>query len=111
VARPSRVCLEPGCAALVASGRCPTHSQQHRRLVNISALHGLYRTARWRRLRAQKLNEDPFCVDCQAEGITRVWDELDHEVPHRGDLELFWDETNLRGRCAEHHTVKTRRGL
>ena len=32
----------------------------------------------------------------------------DHIVPHRGDMRLFWDESNWQPLCKRHHDVKTR---
>jgi 5-methylcytosine-specific restriction protein A len=105
-----RVCIEAGCSTLTQSTRCPEHERQRRTVANVANLHGLYRTKRWQDLREQKMRENPFCCDCEAQGVKRVWDELDHQQPHCGDLVLFWDPENLRGRCREHHGMKTRRG-
>jgi 5-methylcytosine-specific restriction protein A len=69
-----------------------------------------YRTARWARIRAQKMRENPLCVECEQEGILEPWTDLDHVVPHRSNPALFWDYTNLRGLCHRHHSAKTRRG-
>lgn len=94
----------------MASGRCALHKRDREdRRPNID-IRRLYRTARWARMREQKKDEAPFCVDCEAEGKLTVWTELDHQVPHRGDLDIFWDYENLRGRCREHHQAKTARG-
>lgn len=111
VVRAGRFCTEPGCGVVVNTGRCPEHDVRHRKRVNAGDLHHLYRTARWRRLREQKRRENPFCVDCQADGgFLTVWVDLDHQQPHRGSVEAFWREDNLVGRCKHHHTLKTRRG-
>jgi 5-methylcytosine-specific restriction protein A len=63
--------------------------------------------ARWRRARKAYLAEHPFCVDCQAEHVVTLATAVDHEVPHRGDETLFWDESNWRSRCKMHHDRKT----
>ena len=34
---------------------------------------------------------------------------VDHVVPHRGDPELFWDETNWPPACKPCHDAKTAR--
>lgn len=115
VTAPLRFCAEPGCPEKVTKGRCRTHErskrEQKREEDPSARLYGLYRTARWRRLRASKLLEDPFCAHCRTEGRRRPWDELDHVIPHKGDLQLFWDEGNLQGLCRKHHNAKTRQGL
>lgn len=33
--------------------------------------------------------------------------EVDHIKPHRGDMVLFWDESNWQGLCRSHHSRKT----
>jgi 5-methylcytosine-specific restriction protein A len=56
------------------------------------------------------LDQNPLCVECQREQRVRVATVVDHIVPHRGDLERFYDVTNLQGLCAMHHSAKTGRG-
>lgn len=105
-----RTCLEPRCPVLVLRGRCPVHRQiRERERPNLVA-RKLYHTARWKALKDQKRLDNPLCVDCQADGRTEPWTALDHIVPHRGDLDLFWDYSNLQGLCDAHHSAKTRRG-
>ncbi len=107
-----RACSQPGCPSLVARGRCTAHRRDQERYRPNVDVRRLYRSVRWQRdYRDRKKNEAPFCVDCEAEGRLVVWDELDHIVPHRGDLTLFWDYSNVAGRCRMHHQQKTNRGL
>ncbi|MGE0363355.1 MAG: HNH endonuclease [Vicinamibacterales bacterium] len=70
-----------------------------------------YRTARWLRLRARVLAEEPFCPECAAAGrpVTDTTD-VDHTTPHRGNPALFWDRRNLRALCHACHSRKTQRG-
>ena len=62
---------------------------------------------RWRRYRAGYLRAHPLCVMCEAEGRTVLAVEVDHKVPHRGDMRLFWDRDNHQGLCKPHHSRKT----
>lgn len=32
---------------------------------------------------------------------------VDHIIPHRGDMKLFWDEDNWQSLCKHCHDVKT----
>jgi len=64
-----------------------------------SALYG----RRWRNARLEHLTQHPFCVFCEQQGMTRQATELDHIIPHKGNLELFWDESNWQGLCHDHH--------
>ena len=43
---------------------------------------------------AAYLERHPLCVACRAEGRLEPATVVDHVVPHRGDLVLFWDERN-----------------
>ena len=52
-----------------------------------------------------------LCVSCQAEGKLTAATVVDHIIPHRGDMKLFWDESNWQPLCKEHHDQKTGRGL
>lgn len=56
------------------------------------------RRERWMRLR-------PLCVKCEARGIVRQWDQLDHIVPlFKGGSD---DDGNLQGLCTPCHAEKT----
>lgn len=63
----------------------------------------LYTHRRWRNLRARHLAKHPLCIMCLAENRTTVATIVDHTIPHRGDMTLFWDRNNLQSLCAEHH--------
>jgi len=62
---------------------------------------------RWRQASKAYLREHPLCVECLKGGDLKPAVIVDHIVPHRGDEELFWDETNWQGLCKRHHDVKT----
>lgn len=82
------------------------------RLAN-DVLRPLYSLARWARLRVRVLLRDPLCLVCGNHASSIV----DHVIPahryaaeHNGDIEAFYDETNLQGLCKVCHDAKTRRG-
>ncbi|MFP5078640.1 HNH endonuclease [Rhizobium sp. YIM 134829] len=70
----------------------------------------LYNTARWKRLRIATFTRDLFtCRLCSSvEGDTSKL-VCDHVIPHKGDLELFWDETNLQTLCKTCHDREKQR--
>lgn len=108
--RPLRVCAERGCHELVSIGRCPVHAKvvrahEQRFCSGPGANYG----RRWKKLRRMFLDRHSLCIDCQAEGRTRLADEVDHVIPHRGDVALFWDQSNWAPRCKSHHSAKTAR--
>ena len=69
-----------------------------------------YQTRQWKERRLAFLQEHPFCVDCIKEERPlhlSTANTVDHIVPHRGDEQLFWDESNWQPMCGEHHSRKT----
>ena len=67
------------------------HAKQYRKL---------YGTKRWRALRQKILTSDPYCRMPTCHKIASV---VDHIIPHRGDLTLFYDEDNLQPLCKTCH--------
>lgn len=59
---------------------------------------------RWQRARVAFLRSNPLCVHCQREGLVTAATLVDHRIPHRGDMVLFWDQTNWDPLCATHHS-------
>lgn len=58
--------------------------------------------------------ENSLCVMCLAEGYARSAEVVDHIIPHRGDMDLFWNKNNWQGLCKMHHdkkTAKEKRGV
>ena len=64
----------------------------------------------WRSLRAAHLSVNRLCVHCLARGEERMADEVDHIIPHRGDVGLLRDPSNLQSLCKTCHSRKTRSG-
>lgn len=67
-----------------------------------------YKTARWQRLRASHLADNPLCVMCWNEGRTTIATICDHEKPHRGDETKFWAGP-FQSLCASHHNSDKQR--
>lgn len=102
--RPLRPCGRPGCPKLTRDRLCPACAAEERRRYDhqrgTAAARGY--GARWQRESAEFLQQHPWCIDCGAPSA-----EVDHEVPHRGDMVLFWDKSNWRPRCKTCHSRKT----
>jgi 5-methylcytosine-specific restriction protein A len=64
---------------------------------------------RWQKVRLGYLARHPLCVDPYRVHGERVVaaTELDHIVPHKGNMTLFWDATNWQGLCKACHSRKT----
>ena len=65
-------------------------------------------TTEWDRARLDHLRDEPLCRMCSAEGRVVGADEVDHIVPHMGDMALFWDRSNWQSLCRSHHLEKSR---
>jgi len=59
---------------------------------------------KWQQARASFLRKYPYC-DCGAKATV-----VDHIIPHRGDMKLFWDKSNWQPLCKKCHDAKTARG-
>ena len=105
-------CRYPGCPTLLSTpGYCDRHLRVNRQQQDErrgSATSRGY-DARWRRARALFLSLHPLCVGCLRHGRTIAALVVDHIVPHRGNRDLFWDESNWQALCKRCHDVKTTR--
>lgn len=59
---------------------------------------------RWRKESRKFLAMNPWC-GFKGEGCTLVATLVDHILPHRGDMVLFWRVDNWMGLCAHCHNV------
>lgn len=57
----------------------------------------------WQRARRAYLMRHPLCVMCAKEGRTTAAVVVDHIQPHRGDQQLFWEQSNWQSLCKQHH--------
>lgn len=64
-------------------------------------------TRQWEKFRATFLQEHPLCEYCSADGRVEPTVIVDHDLPHRGDPGLFWDNS-FTGLCKAHHSEKAR---
>src|SRR5690349_15155628 len=71
--------------------------------------HWPYNTARWKRLRKQKLREQPLCEECFEQTPRKFIPatDVDH-VKAITDGGEVWDLANLRSLCHACHSRKTR---
>jgi 5-methylcytosine-specific restriction protein A len=53
------------------------------------------------------LDEHPMCVECLRVGKLIPATVVDHIVPHKGNLDLFYDYDNLQPLCKRCHDAKT----
>ena len=109
-----KFCLHPGCTILVESGRCEAHSRDKQMArqqydANRPEWHEWYNTDRWRDARFRHLQQHPLCVKCEKQSKVVIAKVVDHINDHKGDYDLFWDESNWQSLCTKHHNSKTAR--
>jgi hypothetical protein len=56
----------------------------------------LYNSKRWKQLRKHILDKSPYCQCPHHNGKQYPANVVDHKIPHRGNLRLFWDVRNLQ---------------
>ncbi|MHA7342488.1 HNH endonuclease [Burkholderia pseudomallei] len=68
-------------------------------------------THRWRKAREHYLRLHPLCecAECRAAGHITPAQVVDHIIPHRGDMRLFWDQSNWQAMSKRCHDRKTAR--
>lgn len=64
---------------------------------------------KWRQARAGYLAKHPYCVYCERKGQATAATVVDHKVPHRGDMKLFWDSANWQALCKPCHDGEKKR--
>ncbi|MFA5377012.1 MAG: HNH endonuclease signature motif containing protein [Dehalococcoidia bacterium] len=112
--RPHKACAYPGCGAVVPGGQryCGKHKGSDRKRQDerrgTAAERGYDR--RWRDYRTAYLAVHPLCVECERQGVLRAATVVDHIMPHRGDMGLFWDSANHQALCKRCHDRKTAKG-
>lgn len=111
--RPRKACAKPGCPELVDAGvtYCDRHRRQRykREDEQRGTAHQRGYTRAWAKARKRYLAANPICVECDKEGRLTPATEVDHIEPHKGDRDLFWDESNWQSLCKSHHSSKTAR--
>ena len=105
--KPLRMCKAPGCQLLTAEGWCPAHKPKRERKESAS-WHYLYTNPRfgWSKRRNDQLARDPWCRECSKRGLRVRATDVDHVIPHRGNLDLFL-RGELQSLCHGCHSRKT----
>jgi 5-methylcytosine-specific restriction protein A len=69
--------------------------------------HNLYKSYRWRNARLRYLMEHPLCVECERIGRLISGNTINHIIPHKGNYDLFWNESNWETLCKRCHDRRT----
>lgn len=64
---------------------------------------------KWQKARVGWLEAHPLCVYCERSGRVTAATVVDHSIPHRGDMVIFWDRSKWVSLCTNcHSSVKQR---
>lgn len=112
--RARKPCGRPRCGALNVPGSPYCAQHQDEDLERKRAYDATRPTARergygraWERASKDYLREHPLCEPCLAQDITEQADCVDHKIPHRGDMVLFWKRSNWQSMSKTCHDRKT----
>jgi 5-methylcytosine-specific restriction protein A len=104
------ICRQPGCPELIKKGGwCDEHGkhiQQQRDSFRGSSTERGYGN-KWEKERIYYLNHNPLCVQCEWIGHIVPATVVDHIIPHKRDMNLFWDRNNWESLCKTCHDKKT----
>jgi 5-methylcytosine-specific restriction protein A len=100
--RTKKQCARPGCFRSVKAGQ--RYCNIHRRANTYTQKMYNYK---WHKARTNYLIDHPLCILCQKEGFIVSATVVDHIRPHKGNLNLFWDEKNWQPLCQTCHNKKT----
>ena len=101
-------CYRPSIYQGPSSGKVDTPRDERQKLYS----------KRWNRTSKLFREYNPWCVACGALAAGTIKDEngrevplgvVDHIVPHRGDVILFWDQSNWQTLCSTCHNRKSAR--
>lgn len=130
MSKPMHLCNHPGCMTLIPFDQryCDKHEyrkpisyadKEQRHLMNKATYHRrmtskheakyqqFYSSTQWKKLSHHWLMMHPLCVACEARGIYRKGDLVDHIVELRDDWSKRLDPSNLQTLCRADHNRKT----
>lgn len=106
----TKICKKLGCGRTCQEGK--EYCYLHRDLESTRKVftyrgkskqwHNLYESSRWRKISKDFLRRYPTCFICGKPAKI-----ADHIIPHRGNIELFYDDSNLQPMCWSCHSRKT----
>jgi len=107
-----KFCMTAGCGTLVRSGYCEAHkpneaakrkSGQRDYNERRAESDKLYGQQKWRKLSIAFRKRNPLCSECDANGLVRPADLVDHIQPAKARPDLFFNWRNLRSLCQRCH--------
>ena len=107
--KPCKPCAHYGCIKLTTERLCLDHAKEYDQQRGSPTARGY--NYRWVQARNAFLRKNPLCAICATEGIITRATCVDHVIPHKSDMQLFWNVDNWQSLCYRHHSQKTMREL
>lgn len=113
--RPLRGCAAPGCPALIPVNKsyCPTHEhirkeqkRQYEKERNQTPGRQMAMSYKWKQESKIFLQRHPYCEYCAEKGRQTLADVVDHVLAHKGNPNLFWDQSNWKASCRSCNSSK-----
>ncbi len=104
-----RLCSRAGCFGVVDdAGQC-NNGHGKAKPVDTRTRNASQRGYGWRWAKASRAfrQSNPWCAECERNGIVTRCNVVDHIVPHKDDQTLFWDQANWQALCKPCHDRKT----
>lgn len=98
------------CGKRIAAGQsCPCCTAPRKRAHDANRPNARQRgyDTKWEKERKAYLAANPWCCKCAAHGIRTKATVVNHIIPHRMDLRLFWNRRNWEPVCAPCHNGAT----
>lgn len=104
-----QACSTPGCANVVDNGLCIACKADRTPTRYLASASERGYGRRWQKASKAYLRANPFAVDLYNCHNGRIYpaEVVDHRIPHRGDMTLFWDVNNWQGLTRSDHARKT----
>lgn len=67
----------------------------------------VYGSKQWKAIRSRRKHLNPLCQHCEAKGLVRAAQDVDHILPIRTNPELAFDIGNTQSLCRNCHNIKT----
>lgn len=111
--RPLHECSKPGCHQLTRERYCKKHADIPAERMTATQRGYNYK---WQQARKAFLAEHPLCEceECRKSKYPLTASVVDHIIPHRGDMKLFWDKNNwqaMNKRCHDRKTARENGGF
>jgi 5-methylcytosine-specific restriction protein A len=106
--KPQKPCKTPGCSGLTREKFCANCLSAGRGKEQRPAWKDTLYGREWKGYTHRFIGDRKWCADPEKlHQLPAAAEVVDHIVPHRGDISLFWDSTNHQPLCKRCHGRKT----